>query len=68
MFRERQVDFLMSKGLGLLYAVIGTALLACVSYFMAAGRPWLAMLAGLVSILFIGSGFIVKAKLRKKNG
>lgn len=47
------------------FAVGGTALLACISYFMAAGKPWLAILFALISFFFIGAGFIAKAKLRK---
>ncbi|WP_281889426.1 hypothetical protein [Paenibacillus sp. YYML68] len=57
----------MNKPLALLFAFIGTGLLAAVSYFMAAGRPWLAVVAGVVSFFFIGFGFIVKAKQRKRN-
>ncbi|SDE02123.1 hypothetical protein SAMN02799630_04420 [Paenibacillus sp. UNCCL117] len=57
----------MNKPLALLYAVLGTALLAAISYFMAAGRPWMAVLASIVSLLFIGSGFIVKARQRRKR-
>ncbi|MCP3773806.1 hypothetical protein NLX71_10845 [Paenibacillus sp. MZ04-78.2] len=57
----------MTKGLGLFFAFGGTALLACISFFMATGKPWLAALFGLLSLLFIGAGFIVKAKLRKRN-
>lgn len=55
----------MSKGLGLFFAIVGTALLASVSYFMSAGRPWMAILFGIISTLFIGAGFIVKAKQRR---
>ncbi|UUZ83665.1 hypothetical protein LJK88_07525 [Paenibacillus sp. P26] len=57
----------MSKGLALFFAVVGTALLACISYFMAAGRPWLAILFSVIAFLFIGAGFIAKAKLRKRK-
>lgn len=58
----------MNKALGLFFAVVGTALLACISYFIAAGRPWMALLSGVVAFFFIGSGFIVKAKQRKRSG
>ncbi|MCZ8513843.1 DUF5325 family protein [Paenibacillus filicis] len=55
----------MNKGLALFFAVVGTALLAAISYFMAAGKPWMAILFALISFFFIGAGFITKAKLRK---
>jgi hypothetical protein len=57
----------MNKPLALIYAVLGTALLATISFFMATGQPWLATLAAIVSLLFIGSGFIVKARQRRKR-
>ncbi|MDQ1912019.1 hypothetical protein RAC89_16670 [Paenibacillus sp. GD4] len=57
----------MNKGLALFFAFVGTALLAAISYFMAAGRPWMALLFGGISLLFIGAGFIIKAKSRKKE-
>ncbi|MBP1154211.1 MULTISPECIES: DUF5325 family protein [unclassified Paenibacillus] len=57
----------MSKGLGLFFAVVGTALLASISYFMSAGKPWMAILFGIISLVFIGSGFVVKAKQRKSK-
>ncbi|MEK8129632.1 DUF5325 family protein [Paenibacillus filicis] len=57
----------MNKPLALIYAVLGTALLAAISFFMAAGRPWMAVLAAIVSLFFIGSGFIVKARQRRKR-
>ncbi|MGG1596940.1 DUF5325 family protein [Paenibacillus naphthalenovorans] len=57
----------MSKGLGLFFAIVGTALLAAISYFMSAGRPWMAVLFAIISLAFIGSGFVVKAKQRKSK-
>ncbi|WP_186445807.1 DUF5325 family protein [Paenibacillus cremeus] len=57
----------MNKGLALLYAIAGSVLLACIGYFMAVGRPWLAVLFSVLSLFFIGSGFIVKAKQRRKR-
>jgi len=58
----------MNKSLALLFAVIGTALLACISYAISLGNVWLVLLFSIVSIVFIGVGFIVKAKQTKKNG
>jgi hypothetical protein len=57
----------MNKPLALLFAVIGTLLLASISLFISLGQAWLAVLSGVVSFFFIGFGFIVKAKLRKKQ-
>ena len=57
----------MSKPLALLFALIGALLLASISVCLAFRQPWLALLATAVSIGFIGFGFVVKAKLRKKQ-
>jgi ABC-type antimicrobial peptide transport system permease subunit len=51
----------------LLFAVLGTLLLISISFFMTAHQPWLALAASVVSIFFIGFGFVVKAKMRRKN-
>ncbi|MCZ8522765.1 MULTISPECIES: hypothetical protein [Paenibacillus] len=58
----------MNKGLGLLWALIGTALLATISYAMATGKPGMAVLFSLISLFFIGAGFVIKAKQRKRSG
>ncbi|WP_141335399.1 DUF5325 family protein [Paenibacillus sp. tmac-D7] len=57
----------MNKTLALIYALVGTALLTTVSYFIAAGRPWMAVLTGVIALFFIGSGFIVKARQRRRR-
>ncbi|MGG1553341.1 MULTISPECIES: DUF5325 family protein [Paenibacillus] len=57
----------MSKPLALLFAFIGTLLLAAISLFIALRMPWMAVLCSLVALGFIGYGFAVKAKIRKKN-
>lgn len=57
----------MSKPLALLFAVIGTLLLASISLFIALGKPWLVLVCTIISLVFIGYGFAVKAKIRKKN-
>lgn len=57
----------MNKGLALFFAFGGTALLAAISYFMAAGKPWMVVLFSVISLFFIGAGFIIKAKLRKRK-
>jgi hypothetical protein len=56
----------MSKGLALLFAFIGAALMAGIGYGVAARSAWMIILFIIISILFIGFGFIVKAKLRKR--
>ncbi|GFZ77048.1 hypothetical protein GCM10008018_23200 [Paenibacillus marchantiophytorum] len=57
----------MSKPLALLFAVVGTLLLAGISLFIALRQPWLVLLCCIVSLGFIGYGFAVKAKIRKRN-
>lgn len=51
----------------LLFALLGILLLTCVSYFMSAGHPWLAVLSGVAAILSIGFGFAVKARTRRRG-
>jgi len=58
----------MSKGLGLLFAIVGTALLACISLALSLGNGWLVLLFSVLSIGFIGFGFVVKARIRRRNG
>ncbi|MBD2861570.1 DUF5325 family protein [Paenibacillus oceani] len=57
----------MSRTLALLFAFVGTFLLvgigAALSYRSLLG----ALLLAVVSIAFIGWGFVLKAKLRRKN-
>jgi drug/metabolite transporter (DMT)-like permease len=57
----------VTRGLALLFAIIGVLLLLSISFFLSANQPWLASAAALVSLFFIGFGFIVKARLRRKN-
>ncbi|MDQ0878328.1 putative membrane protein YccC [Paenibacillus sp. V4I3] len=57
----------MSKPLALLFAVIGTLLLASISLFIALRQPWMILACSIISLGFIGYGFAVKAKIRKKN-
>lgn len=57
----------MSKPLALLFAVVGTLLLACISLFIALREPWMVLACTIVSLGFIGYGFAVKAKMRRKN-
>lgn len=57
----------MNKPLALLFAVVGTLLLASISLFIALREPWMALLFTLISLGFIGYGFAMKAKMRRKN-
>ncbi|MBP1992049.1 DUF5325 family protein [Paenibacillus eucommiae] len=57
----------MSKPLALLFACVGILLLSAISLFMSLKMPWLALLSSLVALGFIGYGFVLKAKLRRKN-
>jgi uncharacterized membrane protein len=57
----------VSRNLALLFAVVGTLLLVSISFFMTLHQPWLVLLASVLSILFIGFGFVVKVQMRRKN-
>jgi ABC-type bacteriocin/lantibiotic exporter with double-glycine peptidase domain len=57
----------VTRGLALLFAIVGTLLLASISFLMTTQQPWLVLIATLVTILFIGYGFVVKVRMRRKN-
>lgn len=57
----------MSKGLALFFAVLGAALLAGIGFAISIRSLWLTLLFSIGSVLFIGLGFITKAKLRKRQ-
>jgi uncharacterized membrane protein len=57
----------MSKPLALLFAVVGILLLTSISFFISQGRPWMVLFSSIAALLFIGYGFAVKAKMRKKQ-
>lgn len=57
----------MSRPMALFFAVGGTVLLAVIAWFIAAGQPWLVLLVSLLTIGFIGYGFVFKAKQRKRQ-
>ncbi|MNV76723.1 hypothetical protein D3C71_1700950 [compost metagenome] len=56
----------MSKGLALWFALSSILLLAAASIALTY-RVWIALLLGLLCILNIGLGFIVKARTRRKQ-
>ncbi|WNR45596.1 DUF5325 family protein [Paenibacillus roseipurpureus] len=57
----------MSKPLALLFAIVGTLLLACISLFIALRQPWMVLACSVISLGVIGYGFALKAKIRRKN-
>lgn len=57
----------MNKGLALFFAITGTILLAGIGFAISMRSLWLVLLFSVVSVLFIGLGFITKAKLRKRQ-
>ncbi|WP_409342259.1 DUF5325 family protein [Paenibacillus sp. MBLB4367] len=58
----------MNRSQALFFAVVGTLLLASIGLAISYRNVWLTLLCSLVSILFIGIGFMFKAKARKKRG
>jgi FtsH-binding integral membrane protein len=57
----------LSKPLALVFAVVGIILLSAISLFISLRLPWMALLSSIAALLFIGYGFAVKAKIRKKQ-
>jgi uncharacterized membrane protein len=58
---------MMSKPLALLFAVVGILLLTSISFIISQGMPWMILFSSAAALLFIGYGFGVKAKMRKKQ-
>jgi hypothetical protein len=57
----------MNKPLALLFAIIGTLLLAAISLFISLKLPWMVLFSSFIALLFIGYGFVLKVKIRKKH-
>ncbi|PYI50797.1 DUF5325 family protein [Paenibacillus flagellatus] len=57
----------MNRPLALLFALIGTALLVGIAAAISYGNVAAVWLCSIGSFLFIGFGFMVKAKLRRRN-
>lgn len=57
----------MNRSLALVFAVLGTLLLISISFFITQHQPWLVLTSSIVSIVFIGYGFVIKVKTRRKN-
>ncbi|MNZ80769.1 hypothetical protein D3C78_994150 [compost metagenome] len=57
----------MSKTLSLLFSVTAIIFMSAMSIAIS-HSGWLVLLFGLLTLLTIGAGFIVRARLRKKQG
>jgi predicted membrane protein len=57
----------VNRSLALVFAVIGTLLLVSISFFITQHQPWMVLISSIVSIVFIGYGFVVKVKTRRRN-
>ncbi|GAB2676492.1 DUF5325 family protein [Paenibacillus thermoaerophilus] len=57
----------MSRPLALFFAVVGTLLLCSIAIALSFRNLWLVLLSVLASVGFIGYGFVLKAKIRRKS-
>jgi K+ transporter len=57
---------IMSKTLSLFFAIVSIALMLAMTFSLS-HNGWLALLFGVLTVAVIGTGFVVKARLRKKN-
>lgn len=57
----------MNKGLALYFAVMGTLLLAATAGSLSFHHAGVTILLATLTILHIGFGFVIKARLRKKS-
>ncbi|OGX68171.1 MAG: hypothetical protein A2189_03435 [Paenibacillus sp. RIFOXYA1_FULL_44_5] len=57
----------MPKKLALFYAIIGVILLSSIGVALSYENLTIAFVMAVVSILYIGSGFMIKARLLKKT-
>lgn len=57
----------LKRSLALFFSVGGVLLLTGISFSIAARLPWLAVLFSVASVFFIGFGFAVKARYRRKQ-
>ncbi|MFM9328528.1 DUF5325 family protein [Paenibacillus mesotrionivorans] len=57
----------MPRWMALLFASIGILLLVGVSFFISLRNPWGVVLCGVAAFLWIGFGFGMKAKMRRKQ-
>lgn len=60
-------DEIVSKLMALFFALVSTALLA-VCAIMISENGWLALLFGMLTVVVIGIGFVVKARRRRQSG
>jgi NADH:ubiquinone oxidoreductase subunit 3 (subunit A) len=57
----------LKKPMALFFAVFGVLLLVAIPISISFRQPWLVLFFSILSIAFIGFGFVVKARLRKKQ-
>jgi uncharacterized protein YqfA (UPF0365 family) len=57
----------MNKPLALLFSVVAIILFICVGISLSYRLPLLALLFAIAAFIHIGIGFVVKARLRKKQ-
>jgi len=57
----------LQRSLALVFALVGTALLTSIAYFTSARQPWLVLLCVALSLGFIGFGFVLKARMSRRN-
>ncbi len=56
----------MSKSVSMLFALGGVFLMSCIGVSLSYKSLWLALLFTILTVLFIGFGFIVKARMLRK--
>jgi len=56
----------MSKTLSLFFAVMSVVLMLATAFSLS-HNGWLALLFGILTVGMMGTGFVVKAKLRRSN-
>ncbi|MCK9862318.1 DUF5325 family protein [Paenibacillus sp. ATY16] len=56
----------MSKPLSLFFAIV-SVLLMCATAISISFNAWLAILFAILTLCMIGGGFVVKARLRRRN-
>lgn len=58
----------MGRVQALFFSFTGVALLLAVSFSISLRNGWLTLLFGVAAILWIGFGFAMKARARRRNG
>ncbi|WP_040952902.1 DUF5325 family protein [Gorillibacterium massiliense] len=50
----------------LAYSIVGVLLMLSVTFAMSFEKPLVALALGIAAILYIGAGFIIKARMQRK--